>query len=123
MWSPTPTEVPPVITAAPASARPVAPARVLRSVRRETALFLLAVAAIALQVIDDNFLQPQPGTSARDHLASGLVPLAALGASAWAYPRLSGLWRGALALFLASVRDRRRRRRRVLHPRARPVLR
>ncbi len=33
---------------------------------------------IALHIADDNFLQPQPGTSAGDHLVSGLVPLAIL---------------------------------------------
>src|SRR5262249_36367586 len=34
--------------------------------------------AIALHVLDDNFIQPQSGTSAFDHLASGLVPAAVL---------------------------------------------
>ena len=29
-------------------------------------------------MVDDNFLQPQPGTSASDHLTSGLVPVAIL---------------------------------------------
>ena len=38
--------------------------------------------------LDDNFLQPQPGTSAGDHLASGLVPLAILARAALVYPRL-----------------------------------
>ena len=49
-------------------------------------------------MIDDNFLQPQPGTSPGDHLVSGLVPLALLGLAGWAYPRLRGGRRGALAL-------------------------
>ena len=49
-------------------------------------------------MLDDNFLQPQPGTSPGDHLVSGLVPLALLGLAAWAYPRLRGGRRGALAL-------------------------
>jgi uncharacterized protein len=49
-------------------------------------------------VVDDNYISPQPGTSVGDHLVSGLVPLAALGLAAWAYPRLSGGRRGALAL-------------------------
>src|SRR5215216_7445090 len=57
-----------------------------------------AVAVIALHVLDDNFVQPQPGTSPGDHLVSGLVPLGLLGLAAWAYPRLSGGRRGALAL-------------------------
>jgi dienelactone hydrolase len=63
-----------------------------------SAVFRGAIAVIALHVVDDNFLQPQTGTSPGDHLVSGLVPLAVLGLAAWAYPRLSGLARGALAL-------------------------
>jgi uncharacterized protein len=65
---------------------------------RETVLFLIGLALIALHVIDDNYLQPQPGTSPGDHLVSGLVPLALLALAAWAYPRLRGAWRGAVAL-------------------------
>ncbi len=59
-----------------------------------------AVAVVALHVVDDRFVQPQPGTSAGDHLVSGLVPLAVLAFAAWAYPRLRGGRRGALALLL-----------------------
>ena len=55
---------------------------------------------IAAHVIDDSFVQPEPGTSAGDHLVSGLAPLAVLAAAAWAYPRLRGGARGALALVL-----------------------
>jgi hypothetical protein len=65
---------------------------------RETVLFLIAIALIALHVLDDNFVQPQPGTSPGDHLVSGLVPLALLSLAAWAYPRLRGGRRGAHAL-------------------------
>jgi uncharacterized protein len=64
----------------------------------EMVLFRLAIAVIALHVVDDNYVQPQPGTSAADHLISGLVPLAVLGLAAWGYPRLRGGWRGALGL-------------------------
>jgi uncharacterized protein len=60
--------------------------------------FRLAVGVVALHALDDNFVQPQPGTSAGDHLVSGLVPLAALALPAWGYPRLRGGSRGALAL-------------------------
>jgi hypothetical protein len=67
---------------------------------RESTLFRLAIGVIALHVVDDNYLQAQPGTSAGDHLVSGLVPLAVLGLAAWGYPRLRGLWRGATALAL-----------------------
>jgi fermentation-respiration switch protein FrsA (DUF1100 family) len=50
--------------------------------------------------VDDNFVQPPPGTSGGDHLASGLVPLAVLALAAWAYPRLRPGAQGALALLL-----------------------
>jgi uncharacterized protein len=66
--------------------------------RREVGAFRLAVAAIAVHVVDDSFVQPQPGTSAADHLAGGAVALAALALAAWAHPRLRGGSRGALAL-------------------------
>jgi uncharacterized protein len=65
-----------------------------------TMLFRVAVAVIALHVLDDSFVQPQPGTSAGDHLVSGLVPLTALALAAWAYPRLRAGAQGALALLL-----------------------
>src|SRR3954467_10011291 len=71
--------------------------------RRETVLFLIAIALIALHAIDDNFLQPQPVGSPGDHVVSGLVPLAVLGVAAWAYPRRGGGRRGALALFLGPL--------------------
>jgi uncharacterized protein len=60
-------------------------------------IFLVPIALIALHVLDENFLQPQPGTSAGDHLVSGLVPLAVLALAAWAYPRLRGGAQAALA--------------------------
>jgi uncharacterized protein len=60
--------------------------------------FRIALAVIAIHIVDDNYLQPEPGTSATDHLVSGLLPLALIGLAAWAYPRLRGGWRGALAL-------------------------
>ena len=63
-----------------------------------TLLFRLGIALIALHVLDDNFVQPEPGTSAGDHLVSGLLPLGLLGLAAWAYPRLRGAWQGAMAL-------------------------
>ena len=80
--------------------RPAAPPLTRRGGRRsrETILFLAAIALIALHVLDDNYLQPQPGMSPGDHVVSGLVPLALLGLAAWAYPRLRGGRRGALAL-------------------------
>ncbi|MEN3339269.1 MAG: uncharacterized protein V7647_2945 [Acidobacteriota bacterium] len=66
------------------------------------ALSLLAVRAavfvVALHVVDDSFLQPQRGVSARDHLVSGLVPIAVLAAFAVMYPWLRA---GAAATFAA----------------------
>jgi uncharacterized protein len=63
-------------------------------------LFTAAVALIAVHVVDDRFAQPQPGTSAADHLVSGLVPLALLALAAWAYPRVRAGARGAISLAL-----------------------
>ena len=68
--------------------------------RRERAIVLLAIGLIAVHVMDDSFVQPQPGTSAADHLVGGLVPLAALALAAVAYPRLRAGWRAVLALVL-----------------------
>ena len=65
---------------------------------REAALFLIGIALVALHVLDDNYVQPEAGMSPGDHIVSGLVPLALLGLAAWAYPRLRGGRRGALAL-------------------------
>jgi len=41
-------------------------------------LTAFSLGAVVLHVLDDNFIQPQSGTSAFDHLASGLVPSAVL---------------------------------------------
>jgi pimeloyl-ACP methyl ester carboxylesterase len=54
----------------------------------ELRVFIAAVGAVALHVVDDNYLQPAPGTSTGEHLASGLVPLALLGLVVALYPRL-----------------------------------
>jgi uncharacterized protein len=86
---------------APAGVRP-APPEVARppaaAERRERGVFLIGVGVMALHVLDDSFVQPQPGTSAGDHLVSGLVPLAVLAAMAVVYPRVRSGARGALAL-------------------------
>jgi uncharacterized protein len=66
-------------------------------------LFRLAVAVIALHVLDDSFVQPQPGTGPGDHLVSGLVPLTGLALAAWAFPRLRPGAQGALALLLGPL--------------------
>jgi dienelactone hydrolase len=60
----------------------------------------LLTGAIALHVLDDSFIQPQPGTSAGDHLAGGIVPVAALAAAAAVLPRVRAGLRGALTLLI-----------------------
>jgi uncharacterized protein len=64
------------------------------------AVALTCLAVIALHVVDDSFLQPEPGMSATDHLVSGLVPLALVVAAAVIYSRLRPGGRAALALVL-----------------------
>ena len=63
----------------------------------ERTLVRICLGVIALHIVDDSFVQPQPGTSATDHLAGGLVPLALLGLAGFAYPRLRPGWRSVLA--------------------------
>jgi dienelactone hydrolase len=66
-------------------------------------LFLLATGAVGLHFADDNFLQPEPGTSVGDHLASGLVPIAVLAAVAAAYQRLRAGVRAVTAMTLGAI--------------------
>ena len=77
-----------------------APGRIGAALLTEVGLARLALGIAALHVVDDNFLQPQPGTSAADHLAGGLVQAGLLVLFAWAYPRLRPGLRGALAIFV-----------------------
>jgi hypothetical protein len=63
-------------------------------------VFRTATAVLALHVADDRFIHPQPGTSAGDHLVSGLVPLALLALAFWGFPRLRAGAQGLLAMTL-----------------------
>ena len=72
----------------------------VRSARVETRLAVASIGAVALHVLDDSFLQPEPGVSPVDHLASGLVPVAVLVCAAVAYPRLRAGARAVLAISL-----------------------
>jgi dienelactone hydrolase len=76
------------------------PARAAAALRTETGLARLALGVAALHVVDDNFLQPQPGTSAGDHLVGGLVQVALFVLAAWAYPRLRPGARATLAIYV-----------------------
>lgn len=67
-------------------------------IRRGSALFLLGIGVVAVHIVDDNFVQPQPGTGATDHLVSGLVPLALIASAAAGYGHLRAGFRAALAL-------------------------
>jgi uncharacterized protein len=69
------------------------------ALRTEAGLARLALGIAALHVMDDNFLQPNPGTSAADHLTGGLVQAGLFVLFAWAYPRLRPGLRGTLAVF------------------------
>jgi uncharacterized protein len=71
----------------------------VRAASLETQFAVAGLAAVALHVLDDNFFQPPPGTSAGDHVVSGLVPLVVVCAVAAAYPRLRAGARAAFALF------------------------
>ncbi len=65
-------------------------------------LLLVGTGAVAAHLLDDSFVQPEAGTSAGDHLISGLVPTLAVLAAAWAYPRLRAGARAMLALSLGA---------------------
>jgi hypothetical protein len=59
-----------------------------RTAGREATLAQIGLAVIAVHVLDDNFIQPQPGTSAADHLVSGLFLTTVLLGFAAGYPKL-----------------------------------
>src|SRR3954470_19588095 len=69
----------------------------------ERTVFRVAVAVVAVHVLDDTLVHPPSGTPATDHLVSAVVPVALLALVAWAYPRLSGFARGAVALALGPI--------------------
>jgi dienelactone hydrolase len=71
--------------------------------RREHEVFLAAIAAIGLYVLDDSFLQPEPGRSGGDHVASGTIPILVLVVAAFVYPRVRAGARGVLAICLGGT--------------------
>ena len=72
--------------------------RASRYARTEHGIVTIALGAVALHIADDNFLQPEPGTSPFDHLASGLIPIGIIAAAAALYPRVRAGIRAAIAL-------------------------
>lgn len=70
---------------------------------RERAVVVVCLVVVAAHVLDDNFVQPEPGTAARDHLLSGLVPVLLLGAAATTYPHLRAGVRAVDAMTLGAL--------------------
>jgi pimeloyl-ACP methyl ester carboxylesterase len=87
------------VAGAQETARRTAESRVV-ALRREAAIARVALAAISLHYADVAFFQPEPGTSAGDHLVSGLVPIGLLAVLGALYPRLRA---GARATWAISV--------------------
>jgi hypothetical protein len=84
--------------AAPEAIRTGARGEAWTRLASETVLARRALAVIGLHVVDDRFLQPEPGRAASDHLVSGFVPLVMISAAAIVYPRLRPGLRASLAL-------------------------
>ena len=57
----------------------------MSSVQPRRVVLLVAAAVIAVHIVDDSFVNPEAGRTAGDHLVSGLVPLALVGAAAATY--------------------------------------
>ena len=75
---------------------------------RERTIVVVCVAVLVVHVLDDNFMQPEPGTAAGDHLASGLIPVLLRGATAAAYPHLrAGVRAVALSYCWVMIRQDR----------------
>ena len=83
--------------------RPGLHVRLAELVRTEAGIVAVALGAIALHIVDDNYLQPQPGTSPADHLMSGLVPVGILVGVAVLYPRLRAGLRAAVAMTFGAL--------------------
>jgi uncharacterized protein len=84
------------------AARDVARTRAI-AFPRETEVVRAALGLIGLHYADVAFFQPEPGTSAGDHLVSGLVPIGLLAVLGVLYPRMRAgaraMWAILLGLF------------------------
>jgi hypothetical protein len=63
----------------------------------------VCVAVVGVHVLDDNFVQAEPGTTAGDHLASGLIPVLLLAVTMVVYVRLRAGLRAIVAMTLAAL--------------------
>jgi uncharacterized protein len=95
------TEPPPA--SAPHAAREAARAGPKDAIPWERSTFVAALAAVGLHLVDDNYLQPEPGTSAGDHLVSGLAPLGFLALVALVYPKLRTGARAYVSMTLGAL--------------------
>ena len=95
------TTIPQALPTTPA--RPSIVARAARFARTERGVATIALGAVSLHIADDNYLQPEPGTSPLDHLVSGLVPIGILAAVAALYLRVRAGFRAALALTFGAL--------------------
>jgi uncharacterized protein len=86
-----------------ADARRATVTRIAAALRTDTGLARFALAIAALHAVDDNFLQPEPGTSAGDHLWGGLVQVGLFVLFAWAYPRFRAGVRATLAILVGII--------------------
>jgi len=69
----------------------------------ERRLFAIGAALLAVHLVDDGFVHPEPGTGASDHLVSTGIPLLAVALAAFAYYRARPSIRAALSLVLGLV--------------------
>jgi hypothetical protein len=58
---------------------------------------------VAVDVLDDSFVEPEPGTAAGDHVIGGVTPLTILVLAAVVYPRLRVGIRAVVALLIGSL--------------------
>ena len=75
-------------------------ANIVPFVRTTAGVAALSLGVLTAHVLDDSFFQPSAGTGPADHLASGLVPAAVLGAAAWRFARVRAGVRAVIALLL-----------------------
>jgi pimeloyl-ACP methyl ester carboxylesterase len=78
-------------------------ARLARLMCDETTTSLIATGLIAAHLLDDSFVEPEPGTAAGDHVMSGVTPVAVLVFAAVIYPHLRAGFRAVVALLIGSL--------------------
>ena len=90
------------VTVEPTADRARSPGAVIAA-PTETLTARIALAVIAIAVLDDAFVHREPGTSVFDHVAGGLIPVAIAVLAALAYPRLRPGLRASVALSCGSL--------------------